>query len=146
MQEPYETESAQGAHTAAPTGRLRQFRRAETAVWGAMPPSTRTEILRWTSAPNLAGTVKGFLSAQLPSGLIINDMRLMVGPKGRHWLAMPAGKAVDKNGNPIVNRDGKPLWNTFVEFRDRESRDRFQQQVLDALREQHTAALDGSGP
>jgi DNA-binding cell septation regulator SpoVG len=32
----------------------------------------------------------GFLSVELPSGLIIRNLRLMVGPQGSRWLAMPA--------------------------------------------------------
>jgi DNA-binding cell septation regulator SpoVG len=86
------------------------LRAAETATWGPRPTTaTAVKIRRWQPYRNPAGTVLGFLSIELGSGLVINDLKLMTGPKGGHWLAMPSIKAVDRDGQPIVNAKGKPV-------------------------------------
>ena len=105
------------------------------------PAARSAKILRWQPFRNSAGTVLGFFDVELPSGMVINGCKLMIGPQGRHWIATPAVKAVDKDDNPIVNRDAKPAWNSFVDFASKEARNRFQAQVLDALRRQHPEAL-----
>ena len=67
----------------------------------------------------------------------------MVGPKGRYWISMPSTKAVDADGKPVLDRNGKPLWNNFVDFRDSAARNEFCNQVLDALRRQHPELFEG---
>lgn len=55
------------------------------ATWGikpGAPPSTK--IRKFTAYRNPAGTLLGFLSIELPSGLIINDAKLMIGQAGKH--------------------------------------------------------------
>jgi DNA-binding cell septation regulator SpoVG len=84
----------------------------------------------------------GFLSIELPSGLIINDAKLMVGPNGRLWIALPSERQVDGDGNRRLDANGKQIWSPVVDFRDRAARDRFQDQVLAALRRQHPDALE----
>jgi len=49
------------------------------------PPRLR----RFKPFRNSAGTVLGFASIELASGLIINDVKLMVGPQGRRWIGVP---------------------------------------------------------
>jgi DNA-binding cell septation regulator SpoVG len=121
------------------------LRRAEAATWGDRGgrPPPQGKITKWTPYRNPAGTMLGFLSAQLPSGMIINGMRLMIGPKGAHWVAMPSEKRLDQEGQPVVGADGKPVFHQVIEFKDRQTRDRFQEQILDLLRAQCPTALDG---
>ena len=76
-------------------------------------------------------------------GMVIHGMKLMVGSRGKHWLAMPAEKASDKDGKPILNGKGKQLWNAFVKFANPAAREKFQNCVLDMLRRQQ--AFDDSG-
>src|SRR5262245_3947920 len=84
------------------------LRRAEAATWGVRPVPVLPKILKWIEHRNAAGTVLGYLSVELPSGLIINDLKLMVGPKGKRWVSMPSVMQTDKEGNPIVGSNGKP--------------------------------------
>jgi hypothetical protein len=51
----------------------------------------------------------GFIDAELPSGMIVRSMKLMVGPKGRRWVAMPDEKRLDPEGRPVIAPSGKPV-------------------------------------
>ena len=84
----------------------------------------------------------GFVSIELPSGLIINNAKLMTGPAGKHWIAMPAVKQLDRDGNPRLDANSKAVWSAIIEFRDRATRDEFQEPVLGALRRHHPEAFD----
>jgi DNA-binding cell septation regulator SpoVG len=101
----------------------------------------RAKIRRWLPYRNAAGTMLGFLSIELPSGLVINDAKLMMGPAGKHWIAMPANKQVDKDGEPKLDAKGKQIWLPVVEIPDRNARERFNALILDALRRQHPDVL-----
>jgi hypothetical protein len=68
---------------------------------------------------------------------VINDVKLMVGPKGSRWLAMPSVKQLDRDGNPRLDANGKALWSPIIEFADRATQDRFRDMVLDLLRASH---------
>jgi hypothetical protein len=85
----------------------------------------------------------GFLSAAMPSGMIVNGMKLMIGAKGKHWLAMPSIKHLDRDGSPVLDDRGKPIWDDVIEFATAADRARFQEQVLTALRGSHPEAFTG---
>jgi DNA-binding cell septation regulator SpoVG len=101
-------------------------------------------LLKFTPLPGLKAT-RAFLSVQLPSGLIINDLRLMLGPKGLFWIAMPSVKMTGRDGNPLTDPNGKVRWSPIVEFTDRTTRDRFGEMVIGLVREKHPDALDDEG-
>ena len=71
-------------------------------------------------------------------------MKLMIGPKGAPWIAMPSMKRVDGDGRPILGADGKPTYDNIVEFKDRASRERFRDLILDVLRHDHAELFDGA--
>jgi hypothetical protein len=83
-----------------------------------------------------------FLTLELPSGLVINDARLMIGPQERRWFAIPEVKQTDADGKRRFI-DGKQAWRAIVEFQNRSGRQRFEEQVLGELRRQHPG-LEGS--
>ena len=99
------------------------------------------KILRFT--PHQVGSMLAFLSVELPSGMIVNDLKLMIGPTGKPWLAMPSQKQVDRDGNPRLDANGKQTYTQFVEFASRSAADRFRHLVLAALRLEHPEALGG---
>jgi DNA-binding cell septation regulator SpoVG len=115
------------------------------ASWGIRPAVPAVKIRRFAPFRNQAGTVRGYIDIELPSGLIINGMKLMIGSKGGYWLAMPAEKALDKSGNAILDAKGKQVWNNHNDFRDQSTRERFRDQVLAALRHAHPDACDRGG-
>jgi hypothetical protein len=86
--------------------------------------------------------VLGYLDVEAPSGLIINSCKLMRGPQGAFWIALPAVKQLDPDGNPLVDANGKPRWQPIVEFRARAAADKFRDLVLEAMRRQHPTAFE----
>jgi len=72
--------------------------------------ASAAKVRRWQPFRNEARTMLGFLSVELPSGLVINDAKLMVGPHGPHWIALPATKQLDKDGNPKLDVNGRQVW------------------------------------
>jgi DNA-binding cell septation regulator SpoVG len=76
----------------------------------------------------------GFLSVGTPSGLVVHSLKLMVGPKGTRWIAMPHIKRRDQEDRPMLGDGGKPIYDAVIEFRDREARDRFGGPVKEAHR------------
>src|SRR5262249_24131861 len=117
-----------------------ELRRREAPTWRQRPASA-VKILRWNPVPNAAGTMLGSLDVELPSGLVINAAKLMSGPNGQYWVATPSVRRRDKDDQPVTGEDGKPLYDQIVGFRDRSARDRFRDQVLDALRRVHPEAF-----
>src|SRR6516165_4937390 len=85
--------------------------------------------------------MRGFLSAAMPSGMIVHGIKLMVGGQGKPWLAMPAIKRLDRDGKEALDDRGKPIWDDVIEFVGSGDRARFQSQVLDALRHSHPEAF-----
>src|SRR5215469_15847637 len=83
------------------------------AAWGRRPQPA-IKIRKFTPFQNAAKTVLGFLSVELPSSLVLHELRLMRGPNGRHWIALPSIKQTDKDGNPRLDAHGKPSWNAIV--------------------------------
>jgi hypothetical protein len=119
------------------------IRRANAFLAPRPTPPAAARIRRWQPFRNPAGTMLGYLSAELPSGMIVNDCRLMIGPSGKPWIAIPSAKQVNKDGSTRLDARGRQTYSQIVEFRSRALADRFSDLVLEALRRQHPEALDG---
>jgi hypothetical protein len=98
--------------------------------------------VRFRPFKNVAGTMLGWLRLEFPSGLIVNDAKLMIGRDGRRWVALPAAPQVHADGSLRVI-DGKKAWRPIVEFQSKAVRERFETQVLGALRASHPALFKG---
>jgi hypothetical protein len=82
------------------------------------------EILIGDWKPHSKNTLRGFFTATLPSGMVLHN--LMLHEKGEaRWIGLPAKEWTDTNGAKQYSR--------FIEFRDRDTADRFRDQMLDAL-------------
>jgi hypothetical protein len=113
-----------------------ELRRGEAAIWGKPGPAP-IKLLRWMARPNSAGTVLGYCDVELPSGLIICDLRLMIGQKGERWIAMPAEQQRNRDGQIVLDDRGKRHWRSHVDFRDNSVCQRFCDQVLAAPHQKH---------
>lgn len=116
-------------------------RRGAAMAFGGKP-SLAAKIRKWTPYRNPAGTMAAFLTVEMPSGMGINDLKLMIGPKDKRWIAPPSVKQVDKDGKPRLDVSGKAIWGRVVEFANRATYDRFQAIVLEAVRRDHPEAFD----
>jgi hypothetical protein len=88
-----------------------------------LPAAARQiEIIKWRS--HIKGTLVGFFSATMPSGMVFHS--LMLHEKGAaRWIAFPAREWVDSGGQKQYAR--------FIEFRDRTTADKFRDLALAAL-------------
>jgi hypothetical protein len=121
-----------------------ELQRAERATWG-VAPAPSVKIRKFSAYKNAAKTLFGFVSLELPSGLVLNECKLMRGQAGSYWIAPPSIKLTDKDGIPRLDPHGKAVWSPIVEFKNRETRDRFNEQVIEALRLRHPEAFEDSG-
>ena len=84
-----------------------------------------------------SGTLVGFFSASLPSGLELHE--LMVHHRdGSWWLSFPSKPMLAADGAALRDDSGKVRYSApLVSFATRQARDRFIEQVLEALRQAH---------
>jgi DNA-binding cell septation regulator SpoVG len=73
--------------------------------------------------PYQKNTLRGFVSIELPSGLILHGLTYHQKEDSR-WIGMPAKQ---------YEKDGATTWAPQVEFVSKESRDKFQTAVLAAI-------------
>jgi hypothetical protein len=93
---------------------------------------TATSAFRVRSwSPFSKNTLIGFLSLEMPSGLVINDVCLH-SKNGSKWVSLPARQ---------YELNGEKRWTPYVEFNDRECRESFQQLAIAAV----DAYLDSEG-
>jgi hypothetical protein len=90
----------------------------------APPPARRIVISDWQSRQK--NSLRGFFSAILPSGMVIHNLMLHVSGAAR-WIGLPAREYTDPAGQRQYAR--------IIEFVDRDIKDRFDEQVLEALDE-----------
>jgi hypothetical protein len=79
-------------------------------------------ISDWKS--HIKDSLRGFFTATFPSGLVVHHLMLHE-KNGVRWIGLPAREWNDAQGNKQYAR--------FIEFRDRDSADRFRDSVLEAL-------------
>ena len=95
-----------------------------------MPPIA---ISDWK--PRESGTLRGFLSVGLPSGLELHELMLHE-RDGRFWLSFPSKPMLGADGAALRDERGKVRYGTpLIEFTSTQARSRFIEQVLEALRQ-----------
>jgi hypothetical protein len=85
-------------------------------------PAKAIAISDWKPYPK--GTLQGFFTAQLPSGMIVRGCSLHT-KNGASWLTMPSEK--------FPKQDGSTGYKPVVEFVNRSVADKFRDQVIDAI-------------
>lgn len=86
--------------------------------------------------PRQSGTLRGFFTAHLPSGLTLHE--LSVHTRDGKWWVMPASKPMlSKDGTALRDANGKIRYSPIVSFESRRARDRFNASVLGALKLAH---------
>jgi hypothetical protein len=92
-------------------------------------PSTSPENeaqLRRAAAVNMRrfekNTLRAFFDLELPSGMTLRGCTLHLS-HGKHWVGLP--------GKPYKDQAGKEAWAAIVDFKDKASRDKFQDMALE---------------
>ena len=94
--------------------------------------------------PRQSGTLRGFLTAHLPSGMVLHEVGIHT--RNGSWWATPASKPmVGKDGLVLRDETGKVRYSPLVSFDSRQTRDRLSQAVVDALRRAHPEVFAGDG-
>jgi DMSO/TMAO reductase YedYZ molybdopterin-dependent catalytic subunit len=94
----------------------------EPAKPAGPPGGHRVVIANWK--PHEKGSLKGFFTATLPSGLVLHSLMLHE-RGGSRWIGFPAREWVDQTGTKQYVR--------FVAFTSRAVADKFRDMVLGAL-------------
>jgi hypothetical protein len=82
--------------------------------------------------PRSSGTLRGFITLRLPSGLVLRDCT----PhelSDRRWIGLPGKPLLDQDGRHRVDNAGKKHYVSVVEIPDRAIRERFQAAALAAV-------------
>ena len=91
--------------------------------------------------PLRKGALRGFLTATLPSGLVVHEISVLVS-NGKAWASPPSKPLLDRDGRVMVNDAGKRRYAAIIEFVSKETRDRWSEAVVAALLAAHPEALD----
>jgi DNA-binding cell septation regulator SpoVG len=88
------------------------------------PRAARAVASNWKSYTK--GTLRGFFTLELSSGLVIHNLSLHVKADSR-WVGMPATK--------YTKDDGTVSYTPILEFTSRGAADRFRDLAIEALKE-----------
>ena len=80
-------------------------------------------------------TLRGFVTLELPSGLILRECTYHRAATGAEWVGLPGRPQLDRDGRQRKDATGKSLYTPIVEFKGKERRERFQAAALAAVRE-----------
>jgi hypothetical protein len=91
--------------------------------------------------PMLKNTLRGFADVILPvTRLVIRDVAIhQIG--NRVWINLPSRPMTNKDGSPMLNDRGKPLYLAFLRFTDEAGHRQFERAVIAALRATHPHVL-----
>lgn len=90
--------------------------------------------------PIAKNSLVGFATVKAPSGLIFHDVS--VHRQGDAMWALPASKPmIDRDGTQLKDATGKLRWVPIVSFKDKQTRDRWSRDVVEALKAQRPEVL-----
>ena len=97
--------------------------------------STSIQIRDWR--PMRKGGLLGFAKIELPSGMILHDVTILIGDRGA-WASPPSKPMIDRNGVAMTDAGtGKVRYSPLIEFASKEIREKFSNAVIDGLRATH---------
>jgi hypothetical protein len=96
--------------------------------------------------PRQSGTLRGFLTAHLPSGMILHEVSIHT-RSGAWWASTASKPMVGKDGVVLRDETGKVRYLPIVSFDSKQTRDRLSQAVVNALRQAHPEVFaEGGAP
>jgi hypothetical protein len=88
-------------------------------------------------------TLRGFLTATMPSGVVLHEVAIHVS-ENKPWASPPSKPMIDRDGVALKNPAGKMRYSPVVSFTDKITRDRWSAAVIAALIAAHPDVLDGA--
>ncbi len=88
-------------------------------------------------------SMRGFMTATLPSGMILHDIVVHVSDAGP-WAAPPSKPMIGRDGVAMKDAAGKARYSPIVSFADKQTRERWSSAMIAALAAAHPNALDGA--
>ena len=81
-------------------------------------------------------TLRGFVTLELPSGLILHECTYHRAVSGAEWIGLPGRPQLDRDGKQRKDSvSGKALYTPIIELKGKAERERFQAAALAAVRE-----------
>jgi hypothetical protein len=94
--------------------------------------------------PVRAGSLFGFATVTLSSGLVVHDVAVYVS-NGKRWAAPPAKPRLARDKRQVT-LDGKLQWDAVISFSSKGVRDSWSRQIVEAVLRAYPNALnDDSG-
>ena len=93
-----------------------------------------------TWKPLRKGSLVGFVSITMPSGITIHEVSVLE-TNGKFWASPPSKPMIDRNGVVMIDDAGKRRYSALIEFVDRDTRSRWSNAVIEALRTAEPEAL-----
>jgi DNA-binding cell septation regulator SpoVG len=87
----------------------------------------------------IKNTLRGFATVELPNGLKIHDVPVLLGSNGA-WASLPAKPQLEE-GRQKLDANGKALYTPVLEWKDKALRDRFSAAVIELVRAHHPGDL-----
>jgi hypothetical protein len=101
-------------------------------------------LISWR--PQIKNNLRGFAAIELPIGLKISGVPVLVGKNGP-FAMLPGAPQIDRDGRHKRDANGKPAYTAILEWRDRDLADRFSAAVVELVRHEHPDAfVDGARP
>lgn len=98
--------------------------------------SATVRILDWR--PLRRNSLLGFAKIELPSGMVIADVTVLIGERGP-WASPPSRPMIDRDGIVLRDEKNKIRYQPIIEFTSKSVRYRFSAQVIAALRQAYPA-------
>jgi len=88
-------------------------------------------------------SMRGFMTATLPSGMVLHDIVVHVSD-GKPWAAPPSKPMIGRDGVAMKDAAGKARYSPIISFTDKATRERWSSSMIAALTAAHPDALGGS--
>jgi DNA-binding cell septation regulator SpoVG len=105
----------------------------------APPPSRRLRLVSFK--PMIKGRLRGFCTIELPPGLILSDLPVLIGNDGRPWVALPSKPVLDAKGQAKRDSNGRIEYQPIGKWTSRPLSDQFSARLVGLIDEQYPGAL-----
>lgn len=91
--------------------------------------------------PRRSNSLLGFATIEFPSKIVIGEIPVLRSGD-RFWAAPPGRPKIDREGRAILKANGKQDYAALIWFSDKEAKRRWEEGVVEAVREAYPEALD----